>query len=530
MSFRTSTIALGILTGAVYLAPAAHAGSPVPLTGELLGQVQNNAGVAQMGAKVFLYNRYDQVVRETLTNDTGKFAFEFLAPDVYSIRVALASFVPALRRNIAVTVGSRNLLKINLSTVLSTVDLVPPSQSKGTLMTDDWKWVLRTSQATRPVLRLLPDTSSSRQQDTASPLLSFSGTTGMVTLSAGDSQSFAGSAAQDMGTAFALATVVNGSARVRLSGNVGYVSTSGLPATGFRATYSHTSDEAPAPQISFTAHQIYLPGLGGAEDPSAAQSAAKAGPVLRMASFAAADNLVLGDRVQIEYGGHVDALSFLQRESYVSPFLRATYEFGKSGSLRIAYSSGAEPTELIVYDTGDSAAEANPELNQDLAALSQLPQMSRSDGRLRLQRTRNVEAGYDLVRGSRKYSARVYRENVADAAFTMSTPTGFLPAGDLLPDFASSNYIFDAGDYDRTGYSGAVTQSAGDHLEFMVAGGRAGALVSSPARDSAETAAAIRSSIRQEGRLWVTLRASATVPRGGTRVVTSYGWTDFQSL
>src|SRR5260370_40528998 len=110
-----------------------------------------------MGASVYLYNRYDEVVRRSLTNEQGRFVFDSLAPDLYSIRVILASFVPAVRRNIAVLPSSENRLEITLTSVLSTVGLTSSPAAPGTLMTDDWKWVLRTSQATRPVLRLLPD-------------------------------------------------------------------------------------------------------------------------------------------------------------------------------------------------------------------------------------------------------------------------------------------------------------------------------------------------------------------------------------
>src|SRR5215472_2638175 len=69
----------------------------VPLSGQVLGEVQNSAGIAQMGASVTLYNRYDQLVRQALSDETGKFGFDQLMPGVYSIRVALASFLPAVR-------------------------------------------------------------------------------------------------------------------------------------------------------------------------------------------------------------------------------------------------------------------------------------------------------------------------------------------------------------------------------------------------------------------------------------------------
>jgi hypothetical protein len=125
----------------------ALAATPAPLAGQILGHVRSSSGVAQMGATVLLYNRYDQLVRQALTTEQGRFAFDALAPDLYSLRVTLASFMPALRRNIAVAAGSENVLQINLASVLSTVELVSSGASRGTLMSDDWKWVLRSSSA-----------------------------------------------------------------------------------------------------------------------------------------------------------------------------------------------------------------------------------------------------------------------------------------------------------------------------------------------------------------------------------------------
>ena len=175
-----------------------------------------------MGASVFLYNRYDELVRKGLSNEQGRFVFEGLAPDLYSIRVILASFVPAERRNISVLPSSENRLDINLASVLSTCRALTSGPSApGTLMTDDWKWVLRTSQATRPVLRLLPEFGPRGASTTDPSYARFSHTTGVLTLSAGDGQSFARGSEQDLGTAFAIATSLAGTARVQLSGNVG---------------------------------------------------------------------------------------------------------------------------------------------------------------------------------------------------------------------------------------------------------------------------------------------------------------------
>src|SRR5215472_7683428 len=181
------------------------------LAGHILGEVRSSAGVVQMGASVSLYNRYDQQIRQVFTNETGKFVFDSLPPDLYSVRVSLASFVPALRRNIAVVAGSENLLKINLASVFSTVEIVPAASAAGTLMSDDWKWVLRASPSTRPILRILPGESGPSSSKVSAKV--FSDTTGVVRVSAADDGDIS---QQGLGTAFAVSTRVNGRSDVRL--------------------------------------------------------------------------------------------------------------------------------------------------------------------------------------------------------------------------------------------------------------------------------------------------------------------------
>jgi hypothetical protein len=473
-----------------------------------------------MGAAVYLYDRYDQLVRKALTTESGKFIFTDLSPDVYSVRVVLASFETAFRKNIAVAVGSPIILRINLASVVSGVELVPASATPGVLMSDDWKWVLRASQSTRPVLRLVPISSSSQQHSAK-----FTETTGVVRLSAGDGDPTAGTTAQEMGTGFALATVVNGANRVRLSGNVGYLANSGLPTAAFRSTYSRDEDGTDGPKVSLTVHQIYFPGQSGSANLAGYQGGDATGPVLRSVSVGMIDKIDVTDRLRLEYGSHFDSVSFLERINRASPFARATYNLGRAGTLRAAFSDGAPAQELLVRD----AESQGSDLNQDLNALAMLPQISSENGNIRLQRTESLEASYKFVHGSRKFSAGAYSEVVRDAAYTMSAPGGFLTRADLLPDLDSGNYVFDIGNYNRVGYDAAVTQALGDNVDVTFGAGRGGALIAS-GQAPLDTAADARMLIHQAQRLWATAQISAKLPRSGTFILTSYGWTDSGSL
>jgi hypothetical protein len=477
-----------------------------------------------MGATVILYNRYDQLIRQALTNDQGKFAFDALSPDVYSIRVTLASFVPALRRNIAVAAGSESQLQINLASVLSTVELTS-TPSRGTLMTDDWKWVLRTSQATRPVLRLVPDDPSSSRSRSMAAL--FSDTSGLVKLSAGgDGGPYTGMEQQDLGTAFALATSIMGSTRVQFSGSLGYEANAALPAAGFRTSYSRTTQGGSSPEITLTVRQLYLPARSG----SAITPGTESAPALRTASLGVLDHFDLLDDLHLEYGFNLESVSYVQRLNFASPFARATFDLGKAGAMRVAFSSGMQPAELVARSGARGPEEGAADLSQELAALTLVPRVSLRADETHVQRTETFEIGYQKVVGSRSYSAGVYREAVSNAAFTMSAPSGFVPQSDVLPELGSHSTVFNVGNYQRLGYNLAVKQTLGDHFDVLVAAGRAGALLADSRAAVSNDPDELRSLIRQAQRSWVTARVSGMLPVSGTHFTGTYGWTDFRAL
>jgi carboxypeptidase family protein len=480
-----------------------RAGGPVTLSGNILGEVKTVTGIAEMGARVLLYDRHDQLVRQVLTNEQGRFWFTALAPDVYSIRVTLASFVPALRRNISVGAGTDNLLAIHLSGIFSTVDILS-SSAHGTLMGDDWKWVLRASPSTRPILRFLPDSASS-QDSTSRSFGMFSETEGMLKVTAGDSDALTNPIEQDLGTAFALATSIYGKSRLQLSGNVG--SNGVLPAAGFETTYSRTGDSTSNPEITLSMRQMYL----------------NAGPPLREASLGVFDHLDLLDRVHLVYGFNYESVTFLDHLNYLSPFALATYDLGKHSSVRMAVSSGTQPGQLLVRNS-----EAGDTLSQDLAALALAPRVSLSDGRTQVERRNAFETTYVNVAGSRKYSAGIYHETVSNAAFLLSGPANFLPSSDVLTQLGSTSQVFNAGSYERTGFSGAMTQALGEHSDFTVAAGQTGALMAGTL--SAADADALRAAIHMAQKSWLTMRLSRVLPVTGTRVISSYGLTDFRAL
>jgi hypothetical protein len=509
-------LAASLIAGLSLSALTAFPATQAPLSGSIAGVVRNASGVPQMGASVFLFNRSERMLKRALTNERGVFGFGLLTPDIYSVRVSLASFVPAVKQKIAVQPGMQSLLYVNLASVLSSIELVYAKPGEGALMSDDWKWVLKESASTRPVLRMLPGFSGSDPNPPQSSSGSvFSDTKGVLNLSAGDAGSLGGSSSQsDLGTAFALATSIFGHNQVQLSGNVGYSAHTGLPASGFRTSYSR---DGSGPVVAVTVQQVYLTGQ------------ADGAPALRTMSVSMHDSVMVTDNLRLDYGGSFDSVTYMDHLNSLNKFGRLTYDLGAAGKVKAAFSSGGRPTELLM-DSQDSQGPTRGDseaLAQDLAALAVLPRLSLLNGQAAIQRTQDFEIGYEKKIRATTMNFTGYSERVNNAAMTVVAPAGAFSPGDLLPDISSQNSILDAGSFRRTGFAASVSQALGDRVQVGTSFGSSGALAASDQDLEANTADALRDRLHTSQRFWASARASARLPVTGTMITGSYEWMNY---
>lgn len=504
----TAVLAVGVVCLLVPL--IAQAAEPIKLSGALGGVVTNSLGIPQMGASVVLYNRLDRSFDKALTNERGEFRFLGLFPDLYSVRVSLATFVPAMRKDILVQPGMRSILNVNLNSLFSSIQIGYPTADSGSLMTDDWKWILRSASATRPVSRFLGDPLA-KDVSKKEPVSVFSDTRGVVQLSGGDGPMATGIGSQaDMGTAFALATSIFGNNLLAVSGNLGYGAQTGVPAAAFRTSYSRVGG---GPEFSVTMRQLFLPGHFTASGVSEAGI-----PMLRSVSASVDDRTQLTDNLTVQYGFTLDSVSFGDRVNTFSPYARLAYAMDDGGELSLAYTSGNARRDLA------EDASADSDLQRDLSNVGMFPRLSVLNGRPKIQRGVELELTYSRKVGSRKYELSAYRESVTNAALSIIAPESMFAGGDLLPDLFTGNGIFNAGDYHGTGYSGSVTQNVGDRLSATLIYGTMNGLTAAPGEFTSSSPDELRSMIRAGRRQAATARITATSPWTRTRLVASYQW------
>jgi len=82
----------------------------------------------------------------------GAFFTDRLKPGKYSLRVSVPGFLPAMERHVSVIDNLTTLLRVQVDSIFSSLDtLRRPSDVPAE--PDDWKWVLRSSAATRTILQ-----------------------------------------------------------------------------------------------------------------------------------------------------------------------------------------------------------------------------------------------------------------------------------------------------------------------------------------------------------------------------------------
>lgn len=496
------------MAGLLACATISSAGDlPVPFGGNLLGLVVDSLGTPQMGAKVSLLDRYDRPVRHAITGADGRFGFAGLAPSHYALRVAEDSLLPAVRDRIAVHAGLSSVLEIRMAALFSSVEVRYTKPTS--VMSDDWKWVLKTSTATRVITRELPGPATSSTPD--NPLKVFTGTRALVSVSAGDSNMMLpnDSTLMDLGTAFALATTLYDRNRLTVSGIVGQSLNSGMPTLGIRSTYSRDSPEGyrSLPEIAVTAQQFYLPSqvlnMLGPGDTQA----------VRSSSISYYDKMDFLGAIHLEYGSSFDSLSYVDHINRVSPYARMTSSLGSLGTIAVSYSNGSNPTDLYLHQYADEN-----DLAGTLDALSSVPVFSMRQRRLELEKRQSYEAGYTKVFGGISYGLSGFYENTNDGRLNVTGDTSGLDAANLMPDISTTTTLYNYGHYNRHGLVASINKKMTDDLEFGISAGSMGGF--SLTGEEATSA----NFLRRSDFAIASANIRMMVPKSETRIVSEYAY------
>ncbi len=493
-------VVVGLLAAVLWLPSVSAAGRKTNPFGTMAGVVADARGVPQMGAAIALISADGRILQEVYSNDKGGFLLEHVGPGLYSLRVTLTSFLPALKQNILIEAGERSFLSINLSSLFDVMDTLRGRRTAPET-DEDWAWVLRSSAARRPVLRYIPARETQGQLTARDlpehrTLVQFSGGVGR--------SSFVGSEA-DFNTSFTVANNPFQNTSVLLSGNVGIDHQT--PAAAFRGVLRREMENGFAPEVSVTLRQIFLPnafwGRGAGRDDN-----------LQSLTLAASDRFQLAESLRLEYGVLYDSISFLERLNSVNPYGRVIYQATDSSSVQVYYTEGSPRLRLPGGDP----------LRQMASQLAVYPRLSMRNGSPTVQRGRHAEASVQhKLSDHTVVQAAMYRDDINNMTLN-SVAGGGMVMDDFFPDLFTQQYSFNSGNYHTTGLRAAVQQNFSDRVQATFAYSYAGVL--QPERnvlytDSPEE---LRSILKMQRRHALTAKLAADVPVTRTRFFAAYKW------
>ena len=255
--------------------------------GKLTGIVADPAGNPQMGASVWLTPEFvGGRAIELLTDENGIFVSQRLRPGLYSVKVTLAGFMPSFQDHVSVGASVNTSLHIELDSIFASLDQLRRKSSKPA-EPDDWKWVLRTSSSSRPVLQLRDGTvviaNSSGVEKDDQPRISVELDNGSVR--PGSSSALPGY----LGTAVSYDQSLGSAGRLLMAGEVNY-------------------DQADPEVFGGSVASIWLPHGKFGEGPETTLIVRQvrlgdSGRSIRAMRFEHSEQLVLADHVVVEYGG-----------------------------------------------------------------------------------------------------------------------------------------------------------------------------------------------------------------------------------
>lgn len=485
--------AIRLLATGLLLCLAVSPLAAAPNAGRISGVVVDPAGTPQMGATVLVSS--EQLLAappvQLLTNDRGRFSIAALPTGLYSIKVTLAGFLPALESHIQIDDQHAALLQIVLGSVFTSFEKLrrPVGQQ---VASDDWSWVLRTSAASRAVLRWQD---SATNLDPAAPPSDGARTPsahGRFALTSGADRPGAVSAqAASPATAFAYDFGLGAQGKLVMAGEFSYEDASG--SGGLAAAWLPSGQPGVGPVTTFLIRKSRL-------DP--------AGPAFRGLRMSHDDQFILGDLVTIRYGAEYLVATLGGTTSALRPRGQVTLQLAPSW--RASLILAAQPWQNL-----PSTQDA---LESTLQTLDAFPTVLLRDGRPVLENGWHGEFAVQHALGSRTdLTASVFRDV---SSHTAVIGRGGAAGPDFLQDYFSQAFAYDGGTSHSTGARLAYRNKITDHLTTTVVYAYAGAL----APEANRNASLLRDQLTTQYRQSLATRVSATLPRLGTTFTTGYKW------
>jgi len=509
--------------GSLYASPLPSGKTPAstaaPTFGSLSGKVTDVRGKPQMGALVMVMASDGRILHRLYTNQLGIFVQDHLLPGVYSLKVSLISFLPAMKEHLTVEPGSKAFLSINLASLTDTLTGLMGNGHPRPEADSDWKWVVRSAGALRPVLRFLPGSSATVPAGAATVASdtpaynNFTDYRGRVEFGGGGAASSGFGGDATMTTGFSMAQTLFADTTLLLGGNLGF--DRATPASAFRGVLHRDHGNGQTSEMSVTVRQIQLPGTyfvpGARSDNFLATSS----------DFE--ETTQPTDWLRLVYGVSYDSVLFLGQINTVNPHGRIVARISPTATLQASYTQGPERQRR----------DGSDPLRDVAAQLTAFPQMSIFNGAAKVERDQHAEVAYrQKVASQSVVEAGAYSDHISNFAIGVAAPEGGWSgvSGDLLPDVFSNTASLNGGTHVINGARVAWEQGFGEHLRATASYSVAGLPVPGSRMLSSDNIEDLRDTLHNEMRQSAAVKLGWEMPGSKTRIVASYKWISGMAL
>jgi hypothetical protein len=467
-----------------------------PDSGRISGVVLDSTGTPQMGATVIV--SAERLANgppvELLTNDRGRFFTAALPAGIYSIKVTLAGFLPVMEQHIQVNNQHTTLLEIVLGSVFSSFEKLrrQPDQQPAA---DDWTWVLRTSAATRSVLRWQDGEVVVDGQPTETESAERQAIRGRLDLTSGaDHPGSIANLADSPATAFVYDVDVGSQGHLLMAGQFSYEGTS--PAGGLAAEWLPHGEGGVGPVTSLVVRESRL----GPD-----------GPTFRGLRLSHDDQFALSERISVRYGAEYISAGFNGTTSALRPH----------GEVVVQLAPSWQASATVAARPWQDGLGLEGALETALDTLDAFPTLMMRDGRPILENGLHEEGAVKYSWGKKAdLSAAVFHDR---SSHTAVIGRGAASGPDFLQDYFSDAFAYDGGNSSSTGARFAYRQKLNDRISTTVVYAYGGALA--PVSDSV-VEHLLREKLSTQDRHSLAARFSTTVPRLKTKLTAGYKWID----
>lgn len=509
---RTEILSAGVLFCIVLAASQGFSAD----FGRVSGKVTDTDGHPLMGATVLLTGPGSTVgqgllegsINRAFTDAQGNFTIRRVTPGWYSLQVISPARLPVLRNGVQVQAGRTTQEAFTLGGILSGIRLKHPTSDLHA-WGHEWKWILRTSAATRPILRYHQASRKGRKQAAVRSGLPSRRLIAMMPGTGG-----ADGLSEDSGTAtvFAYLHPLNKDSDVLVAGSVGRSSFDGSSVVAdYRRGLLKKDDE----EITLAVHQLSLDG----NDLPVSSSPGHSAPVSRGMVVRYTQTRQLSNALTLTAGFEMRYLDSFHDTGTAEPEIRLAYRLDPSTVLNLSYGS-------------DSPDQPGTLLNR-VGDLNAFPRISLRNFRPRLENVRHAEFRLNRSLGpGSQIEIAAYHDafsNVAVWSIGGAQELRNLSAvGNVLISPVGDRAMMNAGNYGSSGAQVAYERGFGRHSEVgvMYAFGSALDVRSSEGvhADIAFNPASLPDLLHAEFTQSVSGKLSTILPYLKTRVVTTYSW------